>query len=81
MVGVAQPAEHRTVAPDVAGSIPVSHPNLSIGSTYLARITALFFDEVFCRSYRRISETEKCWCDELQSAQGRDPHRPKVIKP
>src|SRR5581483_11740007 len=26
-VGVAQPAEHRTVAPDVAGSIPVSHPN------------------------------------------------------
>ena len=26
-VGVAQLAEHRTVAPVVAGSIPVSHPN------------------------------------------------------
>jgi hypothetical protein len=26
-VGVAQLAEHRTVAPTVAGSIPVSHPN------------------------------------------------------
>ena len=28
-VGVAQLAEHRTVAPDVAGSIPVSHPSVS----------------------------------------------------
>jgi hypothetical protein len=28
-VGVAQLAEHRTVAPDVAGSIPVSHPRIS----------------------------------------------------
>ncbi len=27
-VGVAQLAEHRTVAPDVAGSIPVSHPRI-----------------------------------------------------
>ena len=26
-VGVAQLAEHRTVAPDVVGSIPISHPN------------------------------------------------------
>ena len=26
-VGIAQLAEHRTVAPTVAGSIPVSHPN------------------------------------------------------
>jgi hypothetical protein len=26
-VGIAQLAEHRTVAPAVAGSIPVSHPN------------------------------------------------------
>src|SRR5207248_5869112 len=25
-VGVAQLAEHRTVAPDVVGSIPISHP-------------------------------------------------------
>jgi hypothetical protein len=25
-VGIAQLAEHRTVAPTVAGSIPVSHP-------------------------------------------------------
>ena len=29
LVGVAQLAEHRTVAPTVAGSIPVSHPNSS----------------------------------------------------
>ena len=29
-MGVAQLVEHRTVAPDVAGSIPVSHPNVSI---------------------------------------------------
>jgi hypothetical protein len=28
-VGVAQSVEHRTVAPTVAGSIPVSHPNVS----------------------------------------------------
>src|SRR5207244_7095948 len=28
-VGVAQLAEHRTVAPDVVGSIPISHPILS----------------------------------------------------
>ncbi len=28
-VGVAQLAEHRTVAPDVVGSIPISHPSLS----------------------------------------------------
>ncbi len=27
VVGIAQLAEHRTVAPTVAGSIPVSHPN------------------------------------------------------
>lgn len=27
VVGVAQLAEHRTVAPDVVGSIPISHPN------------------------------------------------------
>jgi hypothetical protein len=26
VVGIAQLAEHRTVAPTVAGSIPVSHP-------------------------------------------------------
>jgi hypothetical protein len=32
-VGVAQSAEHRTVAPDVAGSIPVSHPILPITFT------------------------------------------------
>jgi hypothetical protein len=25
-VGVAQLAEHRTVAPDVVGSIPITHP-------------------------------------------------------
>ena len=29
-MGVAQLAEHRTVAPTVAGSIPVSHPNSSL---------------------------------------------------
>jgi hypothetical protein len=29
-VGVAQLAEHRTVAPDVVGSIPISHPRVSI---------------------------------------------------
>ena len=29
VVGIAQLAEHRTVAPTVAGSIPVSHPNFS----------------------------------------------------
>jgi hypothetical protein len=28
-VGIAQLVEHRTVAPTVAGSIPVSHPNAS----------------------------------------------------
>ena len=28
-MGVAQLAEHRTVAPDVVGSIPISHPNLT----------------------------------------------------
>ncbi len=28
-VGIAQLAEHRTVAPTVAGSIPVSHPRIS----------------------------------------------------
>jgi hypothetical protein len=28
-VGIAQLAEHRTVAPTVAGSIPVSHPKTS----------------------------------------------------
>ena len=27
VVGVAQLAEHRTVAPDVVGSIPISHPS------------------------------------------------------
>jgi hypothetical protein len=27
-VGVAQLAEHRTVAPDVVGSIPITHPIL-----------------------------------------------------
>jgi hypothetical protein len=30
MVGVAQLVERRSVAPNVAGSIPVSHPNFSI---------------------------------------------------
>jgi hypothetical protein len=29
VVGIAQLAEHRTVAPTVAGSIPVSHPRFS----------------------------------------------------
>jgi hypothetical protein len=29
-VGVAQLAEHRTVAPDVVGSIPITHPKFSI---------------------------------------------------
>jgi hypothetical protein len=29
-VGVAQLAEHRTVAPDVVGSIPITHPKVSI---------------------------------------------------
>ena len=29
MVGVAQLVERRSVAPNVAGSIPVSHPNFS----------------------------------------------------
>jgi hypothetical protein len=29
VVGVAQLVERRSVAPDVAGSIPVSHPNLT----------------------------------------------------
>ena len=29
-MGVAQLAEHRTVAPTVAGSIPVSHPKFKI---------------------------------------------------
>ena len=29
-MGVAQLVEHRTVAPDVAGSIPVSHPKTEI---------------------------------------------------
>jgi hypothetical protein len=28
VVGIAQLAEHRTVAPTVAGSIPVSHPRI-----------------------------------------------------
>jgi hypothetical protein len=31
-VGVAQLAEHRTVAPDVVGSIPISHPNHPISA-------------------------------------------------
>jgi len=30
-VGVAQLAEHRTVAPVVVGSIPISHPNVFSG--------------------------------------------------
>ena len=32
MVAVAQLAEHRLVAPDAAGSIPVSHPLLNLRS-------------------------------------------------
>ena len=39
-VGIAQLAEHRTVAPAVAGSIPVSHPN-SFGSLPSAVRSAL----------------------------------------
>jgi hypothetical protein len=39
VVGVAQLVEHRTVAPTVAGSIPVSHPNVSVG----------------CRAFRAVS--------------------------
>ena len=35
MVGVAQLAEHRTVAPDVVGSIPISHPIKSNGCRHL----------------------------------------------
>jgi hypothetical protein len=30
VVGIAQLAEHRTVAPTVAGSIPVSHPRITL---------------------------------------------------
>jgi hypothetical protein len=33
VVGVAQLVERRTVAPNVAGSIPVSHPNYLQGVT------------------------------------------------
>src|ERR1700680_3991132 len=39
-VGVAQSVEHRTVAPTVAGSIPVSHPNFS----FLLEPSGLFLE-------------------------------------
>ncbi len=42
MVGVAQLVERRSVAPNVAGSIPVSHPNLQ--RHFLSRIASLTKD-------------------------------------
>jgi hypothetical protein len=34
LVGVAQLVERRSVAPNVAGSIPVAHPNLTLQSGF-----------------------------------------------
>ena len=46
VVGVAQLVERRSVAPDVAGSIPVSHPNPT-----LCLIPALqYIDIILCES-------------------------------
>ena len=41
MVAVAHQVEHRIVAPEVAGSRPVSHPTYSLAATY--SFLALFF--------------------------------------
>ena len=40
-VGVAQLAEHRTVAPDVVGSIPIAHPSFQPLPTTLAGLPDL----------------------------------------
>ena len=42
-VGIAQLAEHRTVAPTVAGSIPVSHPRFSFQFLLLLILIWLIF--------------------------------------
>ncbi len=44
-MGVAQLAEHRTVAPTVAGSIPVSHPNFSVVYVVLPAVSMPFTEE------------------------------------
>ena len=46
-VGVAQSVEHRTVAPTVAGSIPVSHPkNLPSAGFAVPELSGCFSDDV-----------------------------------
>ena len=42
-VGVAQLAEHRTVAPDVVGSIPISHPSILLNPSSTNRFRERFF--------------------------------------
>ena len=45
MVRVAQLVEHRFVAPEVAGSIPVSHPILPLNPSSVVQLTlAPFID-------------------------------------
>src|SRR5258708_25727917 len=57
MVGVAQLVERRSVAPNVAGSIPVSHPNLQ----------AHFVLDVVSPAKDRSVAPLAVVCDELQS--------------
>ncbi len=45
-MGVAQLVERRSVAPDVAGSIPVSHPNWTFSLIWQPRIVLPFFVRV-----------------------------------
>ena len=51
MVAVAQLVEHRIVAPDVAGSIPVGHPNKNTDLRVI-HPNAIQFGLLFCIARR-----------------------------
>src|SRR5579872_2278810 len=86
-VGIAQLAEHRTVAPAVAGSIPVSHP---IRSTRIAiSIQTRMVPLILLLNYRVASESlesQKPWAtiyrlQTIACLRGRKRSRSKPLPP
>ena len=59
-MGVAQLAEHRTVAPDVVGSIPITHPNLINDSAVSRAASVLLFLYCPCRNLRSWASEGSC---------------------
>src|ERR1700691_2173170 len=56
-VGIAQLAEHRTVAPTVAGSIPVSHPRFS----FLSQLQGHCLQRLAAWTYQATSQRKASW--------------------